>query len=223
MAAAAMSVQWTVTGTRSERLPKGTSEGWRAGEMGRGLDSEERLVERCLRGDATAWEGMVRTYARRVYPICLRFTGNDTDAQDLTQEVFLRVYKSLQTFKPTEGAFGVWLTRLTRNLLIDHYRRAKMDRATDSMEDQQFQVERQSPSTMSADAVLAHREARDLLQEGLNKLSPELREAVILRDLEQMEYKEIPDELNIPATTAKSRLKSRHPELERKLRKKVRE
>src|SRR5665213_2568071 len=97
--------------------------------------SDAQLVERCLAGDGTAWQDLVRIHTRRVYAICYRFTGSDADAQDLTQDVFLRVFKSLATFHSATGTFSVWLTRLTRNLLIDHYRRTKADRATGSLED----------------------------------------------------------------------------------------
>src|ERR1039457_6399160 len=92
------------------------------------LDLDHSLVERCLSGDEAAWEGLVRTHTRRVYGLCYRFTGKDGEAQDLTQEVFLRVYRTLKTFRATEGAFTTWLARLTRNLLIDNYRRTRQDR-----------------------------------------------------------------------------------------------
>src|SRR5581483_3638113 len=99
------------------------------------LDPETSLVERCLRGEQAAWDEMVKTYTKRVYALCYRFTNRENEAQDLTQEVFLRVFKTLGSFRAGEGSFSVWLTRLTRNLLVDHYRRTKRDRATDSLED----------------------------------------------------------------------------------------
>src|SRR5215472_7298991 len=89
------------------------------------LDADTQLVERCLRGDDAAWEDLVRVHTRKVYAICLRFTGSDSEAQDLTQEVFLRIFPTPETFRAGEGSFGVWLARLTRNLLIDHYRRSR--------------------------------------------------------------------------------------------------
>jgi RNA polymerase sigma-70 factor (ECF subfamily) len=99
------------------------------------LNPDYRLVDRCLGGEEAAWEDLVRTHTRRVYSICFRFTSSQTDAQDITQEVFLRVFRTLKSFRAGEGSFVVWLSRLTRNLLIDHYRRTRMDRATDSIED----------------------------------------------------------------------------------------
>ncbi|MGZ3620267.1 MAG: RNA polymerase sigma factor, partial [Candidatus Binataceae bacterium] len=98
--------------------------------------------ERCLSGDDAAWEDMVKTHTRRVYAVCYRFTGKDSEAQDLTQEVFLRVFRTLKTFRAGEGSFVVWLTRVTRNLLIDNYRRTRLERATDSIEDDECRLGR---------------------------------------------------------------------------------
>src|SRR4029077_2384666 len=100
------------------------------------LDPDFSLVEQCLTGDEAAWETLVRTHTRRVYGFCYRFTNKDSEAQDLTQEVFLRVFKSLKSYRSDEGAFVTWLTRLSRNLLIDHYRRTRQERVTDSIEEQ---------------------------------------------------------------------------------------
>jgi len=183
-----------------------------------GLDSDTRLVEQCLSGDESAWEDMVKIHTRRVYAICLRFTGSDGEAQDLTQEVFLRVFKSLKSFRAGEGTFVVWLTRLTRNLLIDHYRRTRLDRATDSIEDQLPVLEEKTAVGGRTDGMLAGREASELLQHALGKLSPELRETVILRDLEEMEYREIAQVLNVPEGTVKSRLNRGRAELAKVLR-----
>lgn len=184
----------------------------------RSLDPEQILVERCLAGEESAWEQLAKTYTRRVYGLCYRFTGNDGHAQDLTQEVFLRIFKNLKSFRAGEGSLNTWLTRLTRNLLIDHYRRTKSDRVTDSIEDQLPGLEEAQSVFTRADGLLAGREAGELLQEGLKRLSPELREAVILRDIEEMEYREIARILNVPEGTVKSRLNRGRSELARVLR-----
>ena len=182
------------------------------------LDLDHSLVERCLSGDETAWEDLVRTHTRRVYGLCYRFTGKDGEAQDLTQEVFLRVYRTLKTFRAAEGAFTTWLARLTRNLLIDNYRRTKQERLTDSIEDQLPVLEEAVTAGSRPEGLVAGREASEILQTGLQKLSPELREAVILRDLQDMEYREIADILRIPEGTVKSRLNRGRAELARVLR-----
>ena len=185
------------------------------------LDADAQLVERCLGGEETAWEDLVKVHTRRVYSICYRFTGSEHEAQDLTQEVFLRVFRSLKSFRAGEGSFTVWLSRLSRNLLIDHYRRTKLDRATDSIEEQLPMLQEKTAASARTEGLVAGREASELLQEGLQKLSPELRETVILRDLEELEYREIAQVLNVPEGTVKSRLNRGRAELARVLRRKV--
>lgn len=182
------------------------------------LELDARMVERCIQGDEGAWEDLVKMHTRRVYAICYRFTGKDSEAQDLTQDVFLRVFKSVKSFRAGEGSFAVWLTRLTRNLLIDNYRRTKMERATDSIEDQLLVLEERTAIESRTDAILAGREASEVLQAALAKLSPELRETVILRDLEELEYREIAQVLSVPEGTVKSRLNRGRAELARILR-----
>jgi RNA polymerase sigma-70 factor, ECF subfamily len=182
------------------------------------VDADLQLIERCLSGEQAAWEELVRVHTRRVYGICYRFTGSDHQAQDLSQEVFLRVFRSLKTFRAGDGSFTVWLGRLTRNLLIDNYRRNKLERATDSLEDRLPILEETAALSARTDSMLAGREASELLQAALQKLSPELRETVILRDLEELEYREIAEVLQVPEGTVKSRLNRGRAELARLLR-----
>jgi RNA polymerase sigma-70 factor, ECF subfamily len=184
----------------------------------RTLDPDLPLIEQCLGGSEAAWEELVRVHTRKVYSVCYRFTGGDSEAQDLTQEVFLRVFRSLRSYRPGEGSFGVWLNRLTRNLLIDHYRRTRHERNTDSLEAQLPRIEESTALSSRADGMLAGREASELLQGALQKLSPELRETVILRDVEEMEYREIAQVLQVPEGTVKSRLNRGRAELARILR-----
>jgi RNA polymerase sigma-70 factor (ECF subfamily) len=184
------------------------------------LDPDSSLVSRCLRGDETAWEELVRVNTRKVYGLCYRFTGSGSEAQDLTQEVFLRIFRTLKTFRSQEGSFATWLARVTRNLLIDHYRRTRQERVTDSIEEQLPMLEETgSTAATRPDHGVAGREASEILQATLQKLSPDLREAVILRDLQEMEYREIAEVLAIPEGTVKSRINRGRAELGRLLRK----
>ena len=189
------------------------------GTASKSLDLDTTLVERCLTGDANAWEDLVRQHTRRVYGLCYRFTGRDSEAQDLTQDVFLRVFRALGSFRSAEGCFTTWLTRLTRNLLIDHYRRTRNQRVTDSIEEQLPRAEEGFVSVSRPDSALAGREASEMLQAALARLSPELRETIILRDLQEMEYREIAQVLEIPEGTVKSRLNRGRAELARLLKK----
>src|SRR5580698_5369914 len=129
------------------------------------LDPDFSIVERCLSGDAAAWEELVRLHSRRVYGLCYRFTGKDSEAQDLTQEVFLRVFRALGSFRSAEGSFTTWLARLTRNLLIDHYRRTRNERITDSIEEQlpgvEGRTEEKFRSPSRPDSAVAGREASE--------------------------------------------------------------
>jgi RNA polymerase sigma-70 factor (ECF subfamily) len=170
------------------------------------LEQEAQLVQQCLQGDGSAWEELVRRHSRRIFNICYRFTGNGGDAEDLSQEVFLRVYRTLGSYRSAYGGFGTWMTSVTRNLLIDHYRRTKRDRITDSLDDAMPVVENKESAGRRPDEQLLLGELSAQVQLALTKLSPELREAVILRDLQQLEYGEIQRVLNIPEGTVKSRI-----------------
>ncbi len=212
MAMAAAAAIWDVTGAACPKTITGS------------LDPDYTIVERCLSGDAAAWEDLVRTHTRRVYGLCYRFTGKEAEAQDLTQDVFMRVFRALGSFRSTEGSFSTWLARLTRNLLIDHYRRTRNERVTDSIEEQVPGIEQRAGNggvspMRRPDSAVAGREASELLQSALGKLSPELRETIILRDLQEMEYREIAEVLAIPEGTVKSRLNRGRAELARMLKK----
>jgi RNA polymerase sigma-70 factor (ECF subfamily) len=183
------------------------------------LNPDQSIVSRCLSGDEAAWEELVRQHTRHVYALCYRFTGGAAEAQDLTQEVFLRVFRTLKSFRSAEGSFGTWLARVTRNLLIDHYRRTRQERITDPIEEQLPTLDLKGTVADQPDQALAGREASEVLQSALQKLSPELREAVILRDLQEMEYREIAQVLDIPEGTVKSRINRGRTELGRLLRK----
>lgn len=201
---------------RKSVSPDAWEEGVQA-KTARLLNAESKLIARCLSGEQSAWEELVQAYTKRVYAICYRFTSSDSEAQDLTQEVFLRIFRTLGSFRAGEGSFTVWLTRLTRNLLVDHYRRTKQERVTDGIEEKLTILEEKTGQSRT-DGMLAGREAGELLQAALQKLSPELREAVILRDLQEMEYREIAHALSVPEGTVKSRLNRGRAELARVLR-----
>jgi RNA polymerase sigma factor (sigma-70 family) len=182
------------------------------------------LVRRCVGGDAAAWEEIVQRYHRRIYNICYRFAGSADDAQDLTQEVFIKMYRTLSSYDLERGAFMTWVTAVTRNLLVDHFRKHKQDRLTDSLdavptehEEAQPLSERIEDKGPGQDAQVRSREARDAVHQALQKLSPELREAVILRDLQDMDYREIATVLKVPEGTVKSRINRGRAELARLL------
>ena len=182
------------------------------------------LVRRCIAGDAAAWEEIVQRYNRRIYNICYRFAGSGDDAQDLTQEVFIKMYRTLKSYDLDRGAFMTWVTTITRNLLVDHFRKSKQDRMTDSLdaapsehEDAMPLSERIADTTLTPDARAQSLEVKATVHHALQKLSPDLREAVILRDLQDMDYKEIAAVLKVPEGTVKSRINRGRAELARLL------
>jgi RNA polymerase sigma-70 factor (ECF subfamily) len=181
------------------------------------LEQDAQLVQQCLRGSDSAWEELVRRHARRVYNLCYRFTGNRAEAEDLSQEVFLRIYKTIGSYRSAHGGFGTWMTSVTRNLLIDHYRRTKRDRVTDSLEDAMPKVESKESSARRPDQHAMLGELSVQVQSALQRVSPELREAVILRDLQGLEYQEIQQVLQVPEGTVKSRINRGRIELARVL------
>ena len=182
------------------------------------------LVRRCVSGDAAAWQEIVQQYHRRIYNICYRFSGSADDASDLTQEVFIKMYRTLSTFDTTRASFMTWVTTVTRNLLVDHFRKGKYDRVTDSLDAipgsqdegltlaEQLQDHKPDPETK-----VRSQETQKLVHEALRRLSPELREAVILRDLQDLDYKDIAKVLSVPEGTVKSRINRGRTELARLL------
>jgi RNA polymerase sigma factor (sigma-70 family) len=181
------------------------------------VEQEQELLDRCLAGEDSAWEALLKAYSRKIYNLCYRFTGRVEEAEDVTQEVFIKVFQTLKSYHAAQGSFGTWLNRVARNHLVDHYRRARKDRVTSSLEDELPEAEQQPSPHMEPTGQVESRERREVLQQGLDKLSPDLREAVILRDLHDLDYEEIAQVLSVPQGTVKSRINRGRLELGRVL------
>jgi len=188
-----------------------------------------QIVRRCMDGDSGAWAELVRTHHTRVYGLCYRFTGNAADAEDLTQDVFLKIYSNLSSFDMARGSLQVWITTMTRNLLVDNFRRTRNQRATSSLDegwdesDELRPVDRLTAVGPSPHEKAAQKELAKMVQDALARVSAELREAVILRDLQDLDYKEIAQVLGIPEGTVKSRISRGRAELARLLERSKRE
>lgn len=183
-------------------------------------------------GDSGAWAEMVRAHHRRVYSLCYRFTGNAADAEDLTQDIFLKIYSNLASFDGARGSLVVWITTMTRNHLVDHFRRSRNLRATSSLDEGWEGTEelnapriadRLTSGTPSPHESAAQKELAKMVQGALARVSVDLREAVILRDLQDLDYKEIAQVLGIPEGTVKSRISRGRAELARLLERNKRE
>jgi RNA polymerase sigma-70 factor (ECF subfamily) len=163
------------------------------------------LVDRCLQGDSTAWEVIVRAYARRIFSLAYRYTGSKSQAEDLTQEIFVRIYQNLVSFRADAGSFLVWVLRISRNLIIDRHRQAlRSPRMEGSLEIEAMHL--QDESRPSPQRLVEQAEASEVLSKALDSLSCEERNAIILRELEGMGYQEMARRLGVPTGTVKSRI-----------------
>ena len=173
------------------------------------------LVERCLQGDQQAWETIVRQYWRRVFNVAYKFVGRHDEAEDLTQDVFLKVFRSLATFD-RRANFQTWLVSVSRNLCIDHYRSVRKERETI---DRDVNADTLSPVSAEVSPHLAL-ERSDLaleLRRALQQLPESLRTAVVMRDIQELAYQEIADRLHLPEGTVKSRINRGRHELARQI------
>ncbi len=181
------------------------------------MEHDLDLVKRCLGGENPAWEELLRIHTRKVYSVCFRFTGRGSEAEDLTQEIFIKVFQTLKTYDAVQGTFSTWLNRVARNHLVDHYRRTRKDRVTSSIEDELGHLEERPSGGGGPVARVEARERKEMLQAALDKLSPDMREAVILRDFQDLDYEEIAQVLGVPQGTVKSRINRGRLELARML------
>jgi RNA polymerase sigma-70 factor (ECF subfamily) len=181
------------------------------------VEQDQELLERCLAGEDSAWEGLLRGHTGKLYNLCYRFTGRVDEAEDLTQEIFIKVFQTLRSYDAAQGTFATWLNRVARNHLVDHYRRTKKDRVTSSLEEEEGALQEKPSAGAEPMGRVESRERKELLQMGLSKLSPDLREAVVLRDLHDLDYQEIAQILGAPEGTVKSRINRGRLELARVL------
>ena len=175
----------------------------------------DEIIQRCLNGDQSAWETIVRLYWRRVFNIAYKFVGKHDQAEDLTQDVFLKLFKSLDTFD-RRANFQTWLISVSRNLCIDHYRSVRKERETMNRDVDPADLSPVS-TTRSPHAELEQRDRVELLRHALGKLAPTLRTAVMLRDIQELSYQEIANRLRLPEGTVKSRINRGRTELARQI------
>ena len=173
------------------------------------------LLSRCRRGDEAAWRELVALYTRKVFGLAYRFTGRVDEAEDLTQEVFVKVYQTLDRYRETDGSFGAWLMAVARNHAIDRYRRRKQERIRRN-EDPAI-LERMAAPGEHPIAGLERQERASLVHRGLRALPPELRLPLVLCDLQGLAYDRIAAELHLPLGTVKSRINRARLELARRL------
>jgi RNA polymerase sigma-70 factor (ECF subfamily) len=180
---------------------------------------DRELIERCLVGKLrsereAAWEEIVRRYRRRVFGVAYKFTGKYEEAEDLAQEIFLRVFRSLDHFD-RNADFGTWLYSVSRNHCIDRYRSGRRER--EALVDREISMEDFASGRFDPHRELELRDNKQMLSRALQSLPVKLREAVVLRDIHGLTYQEIVGRLGLPEGTVKSRINRGRLELGRVL------
>jgi RNA polymerase sigma-70 factor (ECF subfamily) len=175
----------------------------------------DATILRAADGDQDAWDLIVQTYWRKVFNVAYRFVGTYEEAEDLTQEIFLKVFRSLATFD-RRANFQTWLISISRNYCIDRYRSSRREREVFAREIDPALVRAEAPG-VSAYARVEQRDRIGLLREALKVLSPTLRTAVLLRDIHELTYQEIAEQLGVAEGTVKSRINRGRAELARQV------
>jgi RNA polymerase sigma-70 factor (ECF subfamily) len=180
-------------------------------------DAIETVIQRCLQGDQSAWDLIVRQHWRKVFNVAYKFVGKHDEAEDLTQDIFLKIFKSLDTFD-RRANFQTWLISVSRNLCIDHYRSVRKERETINRDVDASELSPASPDENPV-AAIEQRDRVMLLRQALAALPASLRTAVLMRDIQELSYQEIADRLRLPEGTVKSRINRGRTELARQIRK----
>lgn len=177
--------------------------------------SIEATIQRAAEGDQAAWDIIVKTYWRKVFNVAYRFVGTYDQAEDLAQDIFLKVFRSLGTFD-RRANFQTWLISVSRNFCIDRYRSGRRDREVFAREVDASTVHAEAPG-LAADARVEQQDRIALLREALKALSPTLRTAVLLRDIHELSYQEIAQQLGVAEGTVKSRINRGRAELAKQI------
>ena len=175
---------------------------------------DAELIERCLARENDAWSEIVARYRRRVFHIAYKFTSKHDQAEDLTQDIFVKLLRSLDKFH-RDADFGTWLTSVARHYCIDHYRASKREREV--LVEDLVAFDHAPAASGNPQRALEDRDTKTLLRRGLDQLPPKLREAVVLRDLQGLTYQEMASRLGLPEGTVKSRINRGREELARRL------
>jgi RNA polymerase sigma-70 factor (ECF subfamily) len=164
--------------------------------------SDLLLARRAAAGQTDAWDELIDLYGERLYNLALQFAGSREEAEDLTQEIFLRLYQNLRQYRG-DCPLVSWALRLSRNLCIDHYRRARQERLSLRVSDE---VLAHLPAGGDIQAEAQLREEVEAVHEALVRMPEEMAEVVTLRDLQGWSLEEVASYLDIPVGTVKSRL-----------------
>lgn len=178
---------------------------------------ELALVERCQSGDAAAFDSLVAKYASQVYNLAYRMIGDPDDAEDISQEVFLRVHRAIKGFRGS-SSFTTWVYRVATNVCLDELKRRKRrPTVTEWSEQEEASVEPSPAAAANPEAATLRRERQELVQRAIRSLPEAQRVVVVLYDLQGLSYDEIAEALGASLGTVKSRLNRARVALKSKL------
>jgi RNA polymerase sigma-70 factor, ECF subfamily len=181
--------------------------------MGIGEASDRSLLERLARGDEVAWGQVFTAHRDRIYGFCLRMTRNREEAEDISQEVFLRAVRAIGTFRG-EASIKTWLHQIAHNLCLTRLAAAKRDR--DKATELAVVGETTSPVS-TADTSVAGGDLRKALEHAVGELEPVFREALLLREVEDLSYQEIAAVIGASVNTVKTRIYRARAKLQQQL------
>ena len=181
--------------------------------------SDEQIVERALTGDAEAFGEIVRRWERKIFVLAFGMLGREDDARDATQETFLAAFRNLRAFRG-EAKVSSWLHRIAINQCISRQRRAKV-RSESALDDEEEKhaANLAAPLHYSPARVVEERQTNAAVRRAVNSLPLELRQVVVMKEFEELTFKEIADVLDLPLSTVKSRLYTALRQLELRLQK----
>ena len=169
---------------------------------------ESEILRRCLAGDERAYRELIQRYQRQVYSVALRMVRRNEDAEDLTQETFVRMFRALSRYDPTRP-FAAWLFTIASRLCIDHIRRRRVSPISltqrERESEEEYEIDVEDPG-LKPDEVAAHAEASRRATDLIDSLPPHYRIVVILRHVQDLSYEEIAEALHLPLGTVKARI-----------------
>jgi len=183
------------------------------------LGSDEVILERALTGDAEAFGELVRRWERRIFALTYGMLGREEDARDATQETFLAAFRNLRGFRG-EAKVSSWLHRIAVNQCISRQRRAKV-RSESALDDEQDHDAGSfaTPVSESPVRVVEGRQETLAVRRAINSLPIELKQVVVMKEFEELTFREIADALDLPLSTVKSRLYTALKQLQMRLQK----
>lgn len=198
----------------AERSQGGTGDG--LGTVPPREDDDRALLAECCAGDTQAFNGLVLRHQNSVSTLATRLLGNHREAEDVTQDTFLRAYERIEDFRG-EAKFSTWLYRICHNLCVNHLKRTKNDPANDTG-DKTLPEELAAPRSRSPDQMLMRKEQQHLVKQAFSHMTQEFREVLVLHHTTHLSYEEIAELLGLPVGTVQSRLHRGREEIKEHLR-----